>query len=209
MSGWYTDVFTVCVIQLSVLQPCPNAHSGPSNGTLEFHEIDVDDDIDITYPLQCWFALRPYEVEDVPENVSATAYVGEAMATITTGGAFTMISNTAIPPTTHALRPPPDVWTRLSPGEQTGILCGVYLTLFASLVGAGLMMRKRNRLLEDPSNPMFQGLFVVEPDGSIRYKPDDGRERNFGAMRSFHVRGVPSVDGNSSRPLLDGADLQS
>src|ERR1700712_3834583 len=95
-----------------------DTYLGGQNGSYQFSQVGIELEGCVTYPALCWFALGPYKAEDLPENISVTTNAWDAMTTVTTAGNFTMISNTAVPATTHRPTRPPDAWEKLSTPEQ-------------------------------------------------------------------------------------------
>ncbi|KIW65437.1 hypothetical protein PV04_07698 [Phialophora macrospora] len=175
------------------------------NGTYKFQNLDVALNGSITYPTHCWFALGPFEAEDLLDSPDSTIAASGAMTTVITGGNFTLVRNKRLPERTRALRSP--VWTGLSGGVQLGIIAGLSLILLGSLGATILISVKYGRSLEDPLNPAYQGLFVAERDGSVSYRAPvpDSRASDAGWARASQAKELLEVGGSSSHPLLGGS----
>ena len=151
------------------------------------------------YPTRCWFVLGPYEAQDLYSDATASTDDSGPLTMVIKAGNFTMVSNTAIPPKTHAQLV---VWINLSSGEQAGIVVGVAGTLLALLGGIILVARRRSRWLEDPLNPSYRGLFVAEPDGTVTYRPWERFQIDAAWHRPTHSKTEMVLAGPSSNPLL-------
>ncbi|EXJ56907.1 hypothetical protein A1O7_07251 [Cladophialophora yegresii CBS 114405] len=201
------DLFcSQCAFQLRSFlgsESVSDAGLGAGNGSHKFENLNVALNGSVTYPTRCWVALGPYEADDLPGDPYLTSTGSEAMTAVITGGNFTLAMKRRKPVITREIRPP--VWTGLSAGMQLGIIAGLSLILLGSLVATVMIAVRKGRLLEDPMNPAYQGLFVAERNVGVSYRALDGRAPDADWARNAQAKELLEAGGSSSYPLLGGS----